>query len=421
MKQEPIPINIQSETGELEAVIIHTPGAEVENMTPKHAQRALYSDILNLPLAQKEYEQLAGVLSKVSKTYQVKDLLVKVLDNHDRRKALVETICAAENVPDYFDDLMDLPAVKLAGCLIEGLPARIDNLTAFLNDDYYALFPLYNFYFTRDAAMTIGNRVLIGKMANRVRLRESLIMDAIFNDDRLFDTGGVINPNSAAGSPETGIEGGDILVAREDVLVIGTGSRTSSQGVDFILSQWCRNKEGRKYILVQQLPHKPESFIHLDMAFTLLDDGKCMVFEPLILEDNRYETILITVDNGRVARIKYVPDLLSGLKKTGIDLEPLICGGRDDEWIQEREQWHSGANFLAIAPGKVISYARNVHTIEELNKHGFAVIPAQQVIEGKVNLKKTGDCVITIDGSELPRGGGGARCMTLPIRRKVKS
>ncbi|MDR0694158.1 MAG: arginine deiminase, partial [Prevotellaceae bacterium] len=314
---EAIQVNIQSETGELEAVIIHTPGAEVENMTPKHAQRALYSDILNLPLAQKEYAQLEGVLSKVSKTYQVKDLLIKVLENHDRKKALVENICNAENVPGYFDDLMNLPPAKLAVCLIEGLPARIDNLTAFLNDDYYALFPLYNFYFTRDAAMTIGRRMLVGKMANRIRLRESLIMEAIFTDDRLFATDAVINPYAMSGSPEIMIEGGDILVAREDVLVIGTGCRTSSQGVDFILSQWCRHKEGRKYILVQQLPHKPESFIHLDMAFTFLDAGTCMVFEPLILEDNRYETILLTVDNGRVARIKYVPDLLAGLKKTG--------------------------------------------------------------------------------------------------------
>ena len=418
MNTEAIQVNVQSETDELEAVIIHTPGAEVENMTPKHAQRALYSDILNLPLAQKEYAQLENVLSKVSKTYQVKDLLIKALENPDRKKALVGNICAAENVPDYFDDLMNLPPAKLAVCLIEGLPARIDNLTAFLNDDYYALFPLYNFYFTRDAAITIGRRMLVGKMANRVRLRESLIMEAIFTDDRLFAADAVMNPYGVSGSPEIMIEGGDILVAREDVLVIGTGCRTSSQGVDFILSQWRRRKEGRKYILVQQLPHKPESFIHLDMAFTFLGAGKCMVFEPLILEDNRYETILITVDNGRVAKIKYVPDLLSGLKKTGIDLEPLMCGGRDDEWIQEREQWHSGANFLAIAPGKVISYARNVHTVDELNRHGFDVITAQKVIEGKVNLKTTGHCVITIDGSELPRGGGGARCMTLPIRRK---
>ncbi len=417
---EALQVNVQSEIGELEAVVIHTPGAEVENMTPKHAQRALYSDILNLPVAQKEYEQLEGVLSKVTKTYQVKDLLAKVLENGSEKIALIEKICAAENVSDYFDDLVNMSPNKLATCLIEGLPARIDNLTAFLNDDYYALFPLYNFYFTRDASMSIGNNVLIGKMANTVRLRESLIMDVIFRNEKLFSTN-VINPYSITNSPQVLIEGGDVLVAREDVLLVGNGNRTSSQGVDFILEQLCKNskEEGKKHVLVQQLPHTPESFIHLDMVFTFLDKDKCMVFEPLILEDNRYETVMITVDNGKVAKIKYVSDLLAGLKKLGMDMEPIICGGTDDEWNQEREQWHSGANFFAIAPGKVLSYARNIHTIEELSKYGFDVIPADDVCNGKVNLKKTGKCVITIDGSELPRGGGGARCMTMPIRRKA--
>ncbi|MDR0668038.1 MAG: arginine deiminase [Prevotellaceae bacterium] len=411
-------IDVQSEIGELEAVIIHTPGAEVENMTPKHAQRALYNDILNLQVAQKEYEQLEYVLEKVARTYQVKDLLVKVLENHREKITLVEKICRSENVSDYFDDLINLSPNKLATCLIEGLPARIDNLTAFLNDEYYALFPLYNFYFTRDASMAIGREVLIGKMANRVRLRESLIMDAIFSNEKLFHTS-VINPYDADARPEALIEGGDVLVAREDVLLIGSGNRTSSQGIDFILSQLCaRRDEGRKYVLVQQLPDKPESFIHLDMVFTFLDRDACMVFEPLILEDNRYETVLITVDNGRVARIKYVPDLLSGLKRLGIDLEPVVCGGREDEWTQEREQWHSGANFFAFAPGKVISYARNIHTVEELAKHGFEVVAATDVIAGKVHLKRMARCVVTIDGSELPRGGGGARCMTMPLRRK---
>ncbi|MDR1680671.1 MAG: arginine deiminase [Prevotellaceae bacterium] len=414
----PMAVDVQSEIGELEAVIIHTPGAEVENMTPKHAQRALYSDILNLPLAQREYEQIEAVLSSVARTLQLRDLLVKVLENHSEKAALVEKICRNENVTDYFDDLLNLSPNKLATCLIEGLPARIDNLTAFLNDDYYALFPLYNFYFTRDASMAVGRHVLIGKMANRVRLRESIIMDAIFRNEKLFHTS-VINPYDAGARADVLIEGGDVLVAREDVLLVGNGNRTSSQGIDFILNQLCaQREEGRKYVLVQQLPDKPESFIHLDMVFTFLDRDTCMVFEPLILEDNRYETVLITVDNGRVARIKYVPDLLSGLKRLGFDLEPVVCGGREDEWIQEREQWHSGANFFALAPGKVVSYARNIHTIDELAKHGFDVVTAADVVAGKVNLKKVSRCVVTIEGSELPRGGGGARCMTMPLRRK---
>ena len=414
---DPLELNIQSEIGTLEAVLLHTPGPEVENMTPKDAQRALYSDILNLSIAQKEYEQLESILAKTSRVYQLKDLLVNVLVNQTKRQELVEKICAAEQAPDYFDLLMDLPARTLCRVLVEGLPARIDNLTAFLNDDYYALFPLYNFYFTRDAAMVLGNHVLIGKMANTVRLRESLIMEAIFKSSH-FAVQQRINPYSAPSNAKIGIEGGDVLVARHDVLVIGNGTRTSSQGIDFILSQLCNNPNDEPvHVLVQQLPAQPESFIHLDMVFTLLDVDKCMVFEPLILEDNRYETIHITMRGGKVEKIKSVQGLLPTLKKLGIDLEPVSCGGKD-EWNQEREQWHSGANFFAIAPGKVLSYARNIHTIEEMNKHGFEVVKAADVLSDKISLKHIKRGVITLEGSELPRGGGGPRCMTMPLRRK---
>lgn len=142
-----------------------------------------------------------------------------------------------------------------------------------------------------------------------------------------------------------------------------------------------------------------------------------MVYEPVVLKMNRLKTIHILIENGKVTSIKEEPDVLTALKKLGIDLKPVSCGGSKDTWTQEREQWHSGANFFAFAPGKIIGYERNTHTIEALNNEGYAVIRSTDVIDGKVSPDDYAKCVVLIPGSELARGGGGARCMTMPVRR----
>ena len=418
MENKKLQINVQSEIGKLDAVLLHRPGAEVENMTPNNVQRALYSDILNLSIAQKEYEQLSGVLSKVAKVYEVQGLLEKVLEQPAARVELLQRICATEEVTSYFDELMDMSSKELARVLIEGLPARINTLTSYFRNEYYALYPLYNFYFTRDAAVTVGNQALICHMANKVRQRESFIMDAIYRNSGAFECK-TIDAN-LVDNPQVIMEGGDILVAREDILIIGNGVRTTPQGIDFMIERLRSScPRGRYNVIVQQLPSEPESFIHLDMVFTLLDRDKCMVFKPLITQANQYQTVHITIDDGVVTSIRPVAGILNALKKLGMDLKPIVCGG-SDEWDQEREQWHSGANFFAFAPGKVISYARNVHTLDELYKNGFEVVRAEDFISGTAESAVYGDspCVVTIDGSELPRGGGGARCMTMPLSRR---
>ncbi len=409
-------INVESEIGRLEGVLLHSPGPEVANMTPETAERALYSDILNLNVAGKEYEQLQGVLSRRCRVFQVLELLTDILANSRVRSGLVRRICEAEGVGEVVDTLLDLPAQELARVLVEGVPLVKDNLSRFLSKDRYCLPPLHNFFFTRDSAVVVRDRVLISCMANRVRGRETRIVEAIFDYHPQFNAS-TVNPSrlGASGGTVT-VEGGDILVAAPDILVIGIGQRTSCSAVDFLIER-IKNLGIRQHIVVQKLPSTPESFIHLDMVFTLLDRDACMVYEPVVMQTHRFDTVHIHIEGGKVVSIREEDTILSALARLGMDLEPVFCGGRGDSWNQEREQWHSGANFFALGPGQVIGYGRNTHTIEELDKAGFAVVPAPEVIQGKVDLDQMERCVVTIDGSELARGGGGCRCMTMPLGR----
>ncbi len=411
---------VHSEIGKLEGVIIHTPGSEVENMTPENAERALYSDILNLSVASVEFEQFKGVLKKVTTVFEVKNLLSDILQNENVKQDLLTEICRIEKI-ELGSKLINTPAAELSRLLVEGIILEKNNLTNYLSNERYWLRPLHNLFFTRDSGMAMNDHMLVGKMANPVRERESLLMDYIYRNHPEIETQ-VLNPSKPAkGVAEnirSTIEGGDVEIVRDDVFVIGTGVRTSTQGIDFIIENIKQIKKEKQHIIVQELPATPESFIHLDMVFTFLNTHECMVYPPVIFGMSRYRTIHIEIENGKVNKIEEYANIPMALKTLGIDVKPIYCGGTGDSWVQEREQWHSGANFFAFAPGKVIGYKRNMHTIEELNKNGYEVLQASDVIAGTVSPNDHKKCVVTIAGSELARGGGGARCMTQPIKRQ---
>jgi len=411
-------IQVYTETGDLEGVILHPPGPEVESVTPKNAERALYSDILNLSVARSEYSQLENLLNHLVPTFRVMDLLKDILRSAEIREKIVKKVCYREGQPNLIDRLLDLDEALLAKQLVEGVPLERNTVTGYLSSEHYSLRPLHNFFFTRDASVALGDQVLISRMANRIRDREALIMQAIFDYHPRFRVQTIHAEEGVSKNDSISFEGGDLLVAASNITLVGLGTRTTSQGIDFLVKMLSERK-GMHHILVQELPPAPESFIHLDMIFTILDKDSCMVFEPVILQSNKYQTLRVDTDNGRVVSIRNVENLVKALKDLGMDLKPSYCGGRKDTITQEREQWHSGANFFAVGPGKLIGYNRNTHTLENLHQSGYEIIDSKDVLNGKTDISTMNKYVLTIDGAELSRGGGGVRCMTMPFRRRI--
>ena len=404
------PININSEIGKLNSVILHTPGQEVANMTPENAEKALYSDILNLPISQNEHSHFEQVLGLVSKTYQLKNLLTDILTIDEVKNNLVNSIYGNKSLESIRTELISMDARLLSSKIIEGLEIQSNTLSNYLSKKRFTIQPLHNFFFMRDASVSIGNEVLISSMAAKVRQPETLIMDSIFKYHPDFKVNTITSKNK-----DVLIEGGDVLIARDDIILIGMGARSNSKGIDTLIDYYKTNKI-EKHFIIQELPLTPESFIHLDMVFTLLDKDNCMVYEPVILKSKGLKTIHIYIKDGNLVKIEDEENILKALEKLGMPLKPIICGGTDT-WNQEREQWHSGANFFSFAPGKILGYARNIYTVEQLSINGYEVIPAIDVISGANHPDNFKKCIVTVDGSELARGGGGARCMTMPLNR----
>ena len=409
-----ISINLDSEIGALETVVVHTPGQEMENMTPGTAAEVLYDDILNLPLALAEHRQLKGVLEQVAHVVELRDMLEIVLDRERVRRALIEELTQLFRCPECFTELVEMESEALARQLIQGTPKRPDSLEKYLAPSRYAIPPLPNTFFTRDATMCLNDRMIIGSMAYRARAAEALLLKAVFKYHPDVQSNGFYFDGTASPDSEVTIEGGDLLVVREDLVVIGYSERTSVAGIDRLMRAIASQGPVTDFIVVE-IP-KTRATIHLDMIFTIVDRDRCVVFPPLITGNQRSRAFHCGFGRGEGARIEEFPDVLSALRAQGVELEPIACGG-PDSFHQEREQWGSGANFFAFGPGRILGYKHNLHTLDALSSAGFAVIDAKDLLSGNTELSETGRVVVSIDGAELSRGGGGCRCMTMPLAR----
>lgn len=407
-------ISNYSEIGKLNTVIIHEPGSEMENMTPETAHEVLYDDILTLDLALKEHAQLTGVLEKVTdNVLEFKSLLADVLEDSRVKLDLIQDVCTLHGHNELVDDLMAFDAKDLSEQFFLGTLLKKNTLERYISPSRHAIPPLPNAFFTRDAVMCVHDKTIIGSMAHRVRLTEALLLKSIFNNHPQLKGQGFHFDGTQKKTEELTIEGGDLLVIRDDLLVIGFSERTSARAIDRMAEKLSMGHENMDIVVVE-LP-KIRATIHLDMIFTMLDVDTVMNFAPLITGAGKCKAFHLSCTNGKINYINEYSGLPKALRLFGLELDFVNCGG-DNPFAQEREQWTSGANFFTFAPGHIIGYKHNKATLDALDRAGFEIIDAMDIINDKKTMPN-GKAAVAMDGSELSRGGGGCRCMTMPVHR----
>ncbi|CAM4433363.1 arginine deiminase [Paenibacillus macerans] len=405
------PMHVASEIGELQTVLLKRPGQELENLTPDYLQPLLFDDIPYLPVIQKEHDYFAQTLrNRGIEVLYLEKLAAEALADKKLREEFVDRVLeearAEGDVSQQIlkEYLLSFANEDLVQKIMSGVrkneieTSKKMQLYEFMEDHSpFYLVPMPNLYFTRDPAAVIGDGLTINKMRETARRRESLFMEYIINHHPRF--AGHHVPVWLDRNYQFPIEGGDELILNEETIAIGVSARTSAKAIERLALNLFSRQEKFKRVLAIEIP-KCRAFMHLDTVFTMVDYDKFTIHPAIqgpqgnmniyVLEQGPdEETLKITRHTSLIESLKEV----LGLK----DLVLIPCGG-GDEIASAREQWNDGSNTLAIAPGVVVTYDRNYVSNALLREHGIEVIE--------------------ILSSELSRGRGGPRCMSMPIVRK---
>ncbi len=404
-------VRVTSEIGPLDTVLVHTPGRELEAVTPGTREDYLYDDLIGLEVSAREHRRLVSVLKKFGRVVEIAGLLEQTLAEPEAREYLITRTMDVVPSEPLAQQLADLSPKALVRMLIEGAEEPGGPIARTVNEVGFVLPPLPNLFFPRDIGMVIGDHAVVGSMRHGVRWTEELLIKTLFTFHPELANAGFLYDGSEERRSNYHLEGGDVHVIRPDLLVVGYSERTSPAALDRL----CDDAFARTRVtdvIVVVMPREPTA-IHLDMLFTHLDRDLCAIYPPAFIGPER-----LTILHRKKGRktVKERSDLFGALRQVGMRLAPVLTGGTR-RIAQEREQWSSGCNFVAVRPGVIISYQRNEETLRQLEAAGFSVVPNQDFLTFDDWDDSRGRVAITIPGSELVRGGGGPRCMTMPIRR----
>ncbi len=406
-------MNIYSEIAPLRKVIVHRPGPEVERMTPETAKISLYNDIIPVEEVQKEHDGLVALLSRFTTVVEISEVIAEALETLESRIRVTETLFPDNGLHRRI--LQELwgscDGTTAASHVVEGLPMPHTRLETVINGPEYLLPPLPNLYFTRDIGFVVGRNAFAGNMAHSVRTNESKLASLAF----AALSGSALPPARVPGNAR--IEGGDVLVFSPKLLVIGVGERTAAASVDSLIGSLLENGTEEITVLAVLLP-EGRATIHLDMIATLVDHHTLLAYTPFIAGQRPVQVFRIHAVQGRDWDVHEETDLVSALGNCRYPVDLIPCGGSNRQQ-QEREQWFSACNSLALAPGKIVVYDTNPGTLDQLAKAGFNIVDTGSSTSGLSAMDEaTADrMVFAVRGTELARGGGGPRCMTLPVER----
>jgi len=416
-------LDVTSEIGRLKSVLVHLPGREIDLMIPPMMNQLLFDDILYGQVAREEHRRFQQLIRFVADdVVDLQDLLEEVFEDDELKTQIVRDLAKRNRLGrKLVASLLEERPAKLAETLIAGIVRE----TVSGDLPQFDLVPIPNLFFMRDPQIVIGDRVVISSMATQARRRESLLSKYVFEyHPRLkrpepFWVDFMANEHPTSRNRPT-LEGGDVLIPRRDLLLVGVTERTNKSGVEALIRSLKESRAGVKSVIIVEIPRQ-RSFMHLDTIFTFINRNECLIYPPVILPSGSQAAKVTTVDLTKKRALAYSEQksLLGALKKKRFDLEPIYCGGKNP-LDQQREQWTDGANAFALAPGIILLYERNVRTAEALARHGYHIVYEDDLLLGRTELETWTNkkYALQIAGNELSRARGGPRCMTMPLERE---